>query len=385
MKILYYGTLGEIGTKLCNYLSRENSVTAYTDNIGQYELDCKVQSENEMAIEQIIEQIGPDIMVCYGIWIQTGEAFYNTIKCARASGVNHFVILQEAGFFRKAKKQSDLLNIICRNSETDSFKTHIISCSVLYGNVTAPAYLHDSYIAMQRHNEISFPEMDSVYCDCLHIDDFCKLLGVLLKENIQDLPPEMNLQSSYPFKIDRFVEIFSSNYPQATCSRNEIVEEELNMTFDSVPGWMPEHNFIQETADVFEIVELSARSHFKSHQAIMASKAAKMVDFIVVFGAIEIYLNFVPVASELQFVDFRLLLIICTGLFAGEKNSIFAALLCSISSVLHCLLSGTKWYIIFYHIDNWIPIAVYFIAATLVGIFYEKYCEAGKSDEGYTC
>ena len=385
MKLLYYGTLGETGTKLCNYLSRENLVTAYTDRIGQYELDCRVLSESEQTIERVIEQISPEIMVCYGIWTQTGDALYNTMKCAEAKGVKHFVILREAGFFRKAEKPSDLLNIICKKLETDSFKPHIVDCSALYGDVTAPGYLNELYMAMQRHNEISFPKMDSVYCDCLHIDDLCKLLGILLNGNIQDLPLETNLQSGYPFKIDRFVEIFSRRHPQAICNKSETIEEDLNMTFSSVPGWTPEHNFIQEISDVFEIVELSTRSHSKSHQVILVSKAAKIAAFIAAFGAIELYLNFVPVASELQFVDLRLLLIICAGLFTGKKNSIFAALLCSVSSVVHCLMSGTKWYIVFYHIDNWIPIAVYFIAAMLVGIFYEKYCGAGKSEEGRAC
>ena len=55
-----------------------------------------------------------------------------------------------------------------------------------------------------------------------------------------------------------------------------------------------------------------------------------------------------------------------------------AALFCGTASIIQSLAGGYRWYVLFYNVDNWIPIAVYFIAAILLGIYREKMISRGR-------
>ena len=102
--------------------------------------------------------------------------------------------------------------------------------------------------------------------------------------------------------------------------------------------------------------------------------------FAVLFALVEMYTQFVTVSSDLQFVDLRLLFVVASSLFFGKRYGIAAAAMCSVSSVAQSLIAGYRWYVLFYHVDNWIPIAVYFVIAVLLGIYQETREKRSRRD-----
>ena len=85
------------------------------------------------------------------------------------------------------------------------------------------------------------------------------------------------------------------------------------------------------------------------------------------------------VASELQFVDVRVIFIAISALIFGKKYSISAALLCSIASVLQALTNGYRWYVLFFHVNNWIPIVIYIVFAIVIGTYSDRIRYSKKS------
>lgn len=98
-------------------------------------------------------------------------------------------------------------------------------------------------------------------------------------------------------------------------------------------------------------------------------KAARALLFIVLFACVCLYTGFFQLSSELQFVDVRVLYVIVASLFFGKGYGLTAGLLCCAASVVQSMTSGTAWYVIFFHIDNWIPLAIYLAAALLFGMY----------------
>jgi K+-sensing histidine kinase KdpD len=146
-------------------------------------------------------------------------------------------------------------------------------------------------------------------------------------------------------------------------------------------SWAPRHAFLDYVDECIDMAEEMYKKRRKEEHANIKSSAGKVAAILIAFFAIELYMQFVPHASDLQFVDLRLLLIVWSGLIAGKQMGLVSAVCCSVGSIIQCLASGVKWYVIFYHVDNWIPLAVYFIAAILIGTYYEAIQEQNARRE----
>ena len=102
------------------------------------------------------------------------------------------------------------------------------------------------------------------------------------------------------------------------------------------------------------------------------SAAGKLAVFLLTFFAVEFYTNFMAVASDLQHVDLRIAFIAIAAVAFGRKYSVAAALLCSGASVLQSLQMGYRWHVLFFNVNNWIPIAVYIFFAVIISILAKK-------------
>ena len=102
------------------------------------------------------------------------------------------------------------------------------------------------------------------------------------------------------------------------------------------------------------------------------SVAGKLAIFLLAFFAVEVYTSFMAVTSDLQHVDLRIAFIAIAAVAFGRRYSVAAALLCSGASVLHSLQMGYRWHVLFFNVNNWIPVAIYIFFAVVIGILAEK-------------
>ena len=87
------------------------------------------------------------------------------------------------------------------------------------------------------------------------------------------------------------------------------------------------------------------------------------------------------VASDLQFVDMRLILISVSAIILGKKYAVSAALLCSVTSILQSISNGFRWDVLFFHVNNWIPIATYIVFAIIVGSYADRLRKKAKIEK----
>lgn len=98
----------------------------------------------------------------------------------------------------------------------------------------------------------------------------------------------------------------------------------------------------------------------------------KIAVFLLVCIVVELYVNFVSAASDLQFVDMRLILIALSAVILNQRYAVAGALLCSCASIAQSLANGYRWHVLFFHVNNWIPIAIYILFAMIIGSYADR-------------
>lgn len=376
MRILYYGQLKEIGTRLCNSLACKNDVVAISSKESDYGLNCDQYLIEKTDVVELLKSRQIELVL---VFVPDGVNYtelYQLMKNSEKIGVKHFGLIHEAGIFRKSSTIPELEELLCREFSNKGMKSFIVDCSSLYGKATTPKFLRELYSTLQKEGVVSLPDNEEIFCDAMHVDDMCLFINTMVDNKFDQIGDVVHIQSAYPFLLYKFMDEVCKRYPQATVKYELPTEMTQEYDIFSSPEWSPQHSFLEHVEECIFIVENEYKTNKFVGTKRTASQIGRWATIALAFVAVELYLQFVPIASDLQFVDLRLLLIVCAGLFYGKKMGIVAATCCSISSIIHCLISGVKWYVLFYHIDNWIPIAVYFVAAIIIGVFHDELTEA---------
>ena len=232
---------------------------------------------------------------------------------------------------------------------------------------------------IRAHNTLTPHGAREEYCDCLHIDDFCAALEPIAAREDGGFET-VALQSGYPFPLHRLTERFAQEFGQITVNAFEEEAVEYETEPYRSADWSPSHSFLAELdAQLALAGELDTRLSRKKRGKAMGT-ALTLFAFAAVFILVEAYVRFITVSSDLQFVDMRLLFVVLASLVLGKKYGLCAAALCGAASVIQSLLNGYQWYVLFYHVDNWIPIAVYFATAIGIGMYREVLLNKRKND-----
>lgn len=377
MNILYIGELGEYGTKICNYLSSFHRVYSMSICSGEYELDCESFPFNN-SIEEIITEKNIDTVIffesaAYDLNTINSRFFVALNSCS--SIVSTILIIKERDIFRKRAGEKSISELLCNEYvENIGVQAEIVYTSCLYGTKTLPRYIQERANEIIKKNKITPNGSKSEYCDCLYIEDFCAALQVILSEckDMLNLEP-IELQSGYSFPLNKLIDCIKEQYKQINVLPYSESQNENPHEFFVAESWTPKHNFLDDLSQVFSIAENDYTELQKSKRKKFTSALLKCVVLLGIFALIELYTQFISVSSDLQFVDLRLLFIVACSLILETKYGVVIAGLCSTASVLQRLLSGYRWYVLFFHIDNWIPIAVYFIVAIAIGSYSKKF------------
>ena len=250
----------------------------------------------------------------------------------------------------------------------------------IYGDDFLPPELTDIYNDYKRTNTIVLPGNEDDSFEALHIID----IGTAIKAYIDKSENRSNLvlSSHQETSLKSLETLFKSVVHQSKIVYQQAPSSVSNMskgpTFpnpdgsDSIDQWMPSHQFFEEFPQIIDNIE---KENTDSKSSLFASKHKTIIRiclFLIIFSLVCLYTGFMKVGSELQFVDFRLLFVIGSCLFWGRRYGLAAAALCSIASIIQSISGGTKWHILFFHIDNWIPIATYLASAVLFGMYRDN-------------
>ena len=372
MNILYIGKAEEIGAKIVNHLARADAVAAVFSDTPVYETDCETVARSE-DLAAVIRSRKIDAVLCLEAESVSTDEIERLFSAVAANPGCRLYYVKEQSFFRRRKTGSDAAAWLCERFAAEyGVQTVFLSVSCLYSEETLPAYPQQLLQAVDRRRELCPAGGANEVCDCLHIDDFCAAAEAVLHGDHPDGYTRLELQSAYPFPLSQFIDVLARRYSGVSVQPYEESREERAYTAYPFGGSAPQHRFTEELPSLLDGAENRRRGLQKQRRKAAVNTALKLAAFAAVFLLVELYTWFISVPSDLQYVDLRLLFIVAASLLMGKRYGVAAAALCSAASITQGLLAGHRWYVLFYHVDNWIPIAVYFIAAILLGLYQDR-------------
>ena len=247
-----------------------------------------------------------------------------------------------------------------------------VDIPAVYGDDFLPKEIEAALLKSRKNNVITFNGSETTLCDVIHVEDLASLINVYLDK--QTSVQHMVVTGNYRIPLGLLAEKIKEEYKFVDilfCENEKKICEEMER--EGVPeGWMSRHNIVEDIPGI--MANLNERSDIivKSSRKMLGHGIRRCLLFAGTFCCLWVYTNFIRVSSELQFVDVRLLFIIAMSLFLGRGYGLAAGVLCSISSVVDSLMLGYSWYTIFFHVDNWIPIAVYMASSVLFGMYHDN-------------
>lgn len=258
---------------------------------------------------------------------------------------------------------------LCHAFEAD-FKGRLcyIEIPAIYGEDFLPPALMSEVIKRPRRHELLLHGHEHDLCDLLHVADLCDLMEKLISAN--NLPATLRISGG---RIDTLAALGKQLHQalqlteiQYTSSQKTTSE---SVPHDIVDGWMPQHSFFADLSPLINRLENEGMADIRFHRGEILKKAGRVLLFVILYTCVCLYTGFFQISSELQFVDVRLLFVVFSSLFWGKGYGLTAAFLCCAASVLQSMTAGISWHVIFFHVDNWIPLAVYLAAALLLGMY----------------
>lgn len=370
MNIVYIGFDNECSTKVCNHLSELHTVTLITDRAPTYELDCDVLVSKNLWVNDYFRE-NPAQLVIYND-IDDNYALLNKWLASGKDTVKHFLIIRQETMVNEMQNAIRLEQMM-KTAYAGNQKISVLNVSALYGAETVPAVIENMIADLDKHNTITQPEGLCQICDAIHIDDLCTLLDKLIEQLDIYGNGTLNIQSGYAFHAKDLFEQLGKRYPQAQisldadgllhCDRGEAT---------CVEGWSPKHAFMDDLPFVADMVQEKIRQTNSKKRAVKLKGLAKIAVFLAAFLAVELYTNFTSVASDLQYVDLRLGFVAICAVVFGKRYAVAASVFCSAASIVQSLLLGYRWHVIFFNVNNWIPMAVYLVFAMLIGTYADK-------------
>lgn len=381
MNILFLGELNELGVKICNSLSLTDNVLAASGKKPKYQLDCPcvTGSRNPAGLAKKHEA---DAV----IYVENSRADMNRVNETLSGIIEQtgcrLVYIKEKSIFSRRPGNTAIAELLCRDyASRFGTQVSLLEPPCLYGEELLPVYFTDVTAQIRSLNEFTPNGAENEFCDCLHVDDFCGAVNSVVHDSAEGYC-RVSLQSGYPFPLKRLVDRISNEFRQVTVNpyESETPAEEA-VGARQPEGWAPRHSFLEDLDALF----LKAGEDDKQLSALKRKRITRRVitalAFVAVFVLSELYIQFITVSSDLQYVDMRLLFVVFGSLLLGKKYGVGAAALCGAASVAQSLLNGYQWYVLFYHVDNWIPLAVYFAVAVSIGMFREKLLQNRTENE----
>ena len=370
MRILMVTMNDSKGLTLAETLSKSHNITVL--HPGEIDFECPFNEH------EIIEELNTFVFDGFDAVIYiASESLPCRILTSVLRGVKNdlktkCICIAEMTFDSSCSSECIPERLICKGiSDQMQGRLSFWTVSPLYGEDFLPETLMQSISGRIKNNRIIIPGAEDDFFDLLHVADLAEALDKYIR--LQECEPEIVLTSGQSSPLKELVKVLKNHAPQVNIEyTGAAVQKTEAMLESSFTGWTPKHSFSAELPDVIQLIEREGAEILTAERGYRSKILTRILSFLGVFALVCLYTSFIRTSSELQFVDVRLLFVISACIFWGSKYGLSAAILCSAASVIQSIASGTQWYVIFFHIDNWIPITVYLACAVLFGMYKDN-------------
>ncbi len=373
MTILFIGQIDMNSTRIVNRLAVSNSISVLALSEPEYELEAdsvKIISKNAV-LPETDKQID---LIIYLKMPSIGTAFED---CILRYAVNHSVkrVFAIAPMLEFVPERTDITSLLIDKFRADfGLNATELILPPIYSDDTAPFFLSEAYIALRNIGSYSFPNSPATIYDAVHIEDVCTLIEAMIKTDVNSGIYSCDSRNS--FMLKKLGNSLAKHFPhtkidyETTCGAC-ITRQPSDISLE----WVPMHSFISELDEQLALLEQEFGRITERKKTLKRAKLLKLLSFCGLAGLLFVYDSLMPTSAALQFVDLRLLFIIFSSLVYSSGYGIAASLICCADSIIQAIGNGTKWAVLFYHVNNWIPLAIYLAVACICWLYKNKSVE----------
>lgn len=377
MEILIITAMDRKGIALAEELSMHHEVTVlHPEKIG-FECSFAETTVNEKDISGFPFERFQSVVYASSRKLPC-EYLVGTLKALETVSGPACICLAEEGLDLSPKQRALPEPYICAGFRSDlGNRISVWYTAPVYGEDFLPDELMTQLMGRARTNKIVLPGREEQAFDMLHISDLTGALEAYWENGQTE--DTVFLGSGQQSMMRELGKAIHALLPQTEIGYED---RQGSSSFPNdnprVTGWMPVHSFYDDLPEAVRKIELEGDGLRQEKRGRRMKEAARLILFLLAFAVVYVYTSFIKMGSELQFVDLRLLFIVSSCLFWGRRYGLAAAVLCSASGILQSILGGTRWHVIFFHIDNWIPVAVYIASAVLFGMYHDNHTKDGE-------
>lgn len=255
--------------------------------------------------------------------------------------------------------------------EEYGLQVSFVKVPAVYGDDFLPPEMMKPLLKRPASNRIELHGTAEDTFDLLHVFDLAALAECLLQHPLE--AAKLEVGSAHAASLGDVGEIIKAHFRLTEMHYTPHDMPSAGACKGTCPGWMPRHSFLHDLPDVLLHIEALGHHVLNNHRSKHLQWLGRCGMFLLLFACVCLYTSFIKVSSELQFVDMRLLFVVGISLYMGRHFGLAAGIAASVASIAEAIATGTHWYVIFFHIDNWIPLAVYMATAVLLGMYSDNH------------
>ncbi|HAF62114.1 MAG TPA: hypothetical protein DCK95_07300 [Anaerolineaceae bacterium] len=259
--------------------------------------------------------------------------------------------------------------------------TSIIRLPFVYGPEENHSFLHTLISDCLKNSAVDIPANQESLCSFLHANDVANFIIRLLDEKYTHDFEIFNLTSPDTFSLNALAQNLHTYFPDVKfnfLSRNNISTKPVNGKLAKMElNWTPSHRLENSLEDLISQLKNKPEPKQKFFDQIKAKLASrpnllKWLELILGGAVMQGLVYLTGTFVQFKYIDFRLLYVILIGSAYGIRFGLLASLIAGASNLYSWYQLGLDWELLIYHVENWLPFALYLIAGSITGYLWDK-------------
>lgn len=229
--------------------------------------------------------------------------------------------------------------------------------------------------------KVQFRGAENAETDFLCEEDLGELIERLIDEPGDDSYQVFNISGENRLTLAGVADLLAKEIPQVEITyRNEkdcIPKYFKTMQAREEYGWFPQHIIAEDITTICSALRKKTKKKKKSYlhrenYKKIKEKVRVALEIVAVALIAEVLNRLTENNVTLQFIDFRLFAVVLMGTMNGLSAGILTAFLACGGYIAENTVM-TRWQIIFFNIQNWLPFATYLILGAVCGYTRDKH------------
>jgi UDP-glucose 4-epimerase len=266
-------------------------------------------------------------------------------------------------------------------SQFYDLNTSIVRVPFVYGPNETNSLLHNIIKNCTQNDNVLIPASKDTSCSFIHEKDIATFIHRLLDEKYYHDYKVFNLASSDTITFKTLTQSLNTYFPKVKFT----FQESKKVSTKSVDGilskqefdWSPSYKLRDSLESIINNIRKKPDAEIKPLDKIKQNLSEhpnflKWIE-VILGGALMQGLNYLTgTFIQFKYIDFRLLYVILIGSAYGMRFALVASIIAGVSNLYSWYQLGMDWELLIYHVENWLPIALYLIAGSVSGYLWDK-------------